>query len=230
MTAVILLDIEGTTTPISFVTDVLFPYAAAAIPSFIAAHHQRPEVAAAIALIAKDANPEERSQHQSPSDLALAVVRRQMAGDIKATGLKQLQGLVWQHGYESGVVRGQVYADVPAQFRAWTAAGKKVAIYSSGSVLAQKLIFGYSDAGDLRPYITAYFDTTTGPKREAASYTAIAASLGVAPSEITFATDQPGEAHAAAAAGCNAVVLMRPGNAPLPANLPFPVHGDLRVL
>lgn len=230
MTAVVLLDIEGTTTPISFVTDVLFPYAAAAIPAFVAEHHQRPEVAAAIALIAADATAEERAQHQSLSELALAVVRRQMAGDVKATGLKQLQGLVWQHGYESGVVRGQVYADVAAQFRAWTTAGRKVAIYSSGSVLAQKLIFGYSEAGDLRPYISAYFDTTSGPKREAASYIAIAAALGVAPGAITFATDQPGEAHAAAGAGCAAVVLMRPGNAPLPANLPFPVHGDLRGL
>ena len=99
--------------------------------------------------------------------------------------------------------------------------------YSSGSVLAQRLIFGYSDAGDLTPFIACYYDTTSGPKRDATSYTAIAKAWGRAPASITFGTDQPAEADAARAAGMNAVVIMRPGNAPLPANLAHAVHADL---
>jgi enolase-phosphatase E1 len=221
----VLLDIEGTTTSIAFVYETLFPYAAAQVESWLRERANEPATAAAIALILRDATAAEASL--PPAAGALAVVRRHMAGDVKATGLKQLQGLLWEHGYRSGAIHGHVYADVPTCFATWRAAKRTIAIYSSGSVLAQKLIFGFSVAGDLTPHISAYFDTTTGPKREAASYTTIAAKLGLRPAEITFCTDQPGEAEAAAAAGLTAIVIMRPGNAPLPANLPFAVHGDL---
>lgn len=224
-TPCVLLDIEGTTTSISFVFDVLFPYAAATIPGFLAAHPGDPEVDAARAAIAADAADAERGL--SGDALVNAVVRRQMAGDVKATGLKQLQGLVWRHGYQSGAIKGHVYEDVPVCLRRWREGGRTAAIYSSGSVLAQQLLFRHSIAGDLTPLLAAHFDTTTGPKREAASYAAIAKALGRAPAEVTFCTDIPAEAQAAAAAGMHAVILMRPGNAPIPGGLPFAVHADL---
>jgi enolase-phosphatase E1 len=224
MTAV-LLDIEGTTTSISFVFDVLFPYAAKAIPDFLRHHAGRPDVAETISLIRKDALANEAAL--TPVAGALAVVQRQMAADVKATGLKQLQGLVWQHGYENGQIKGQVFADVPERFAAWRSSGRPVAIYSSGSRLAQQLLFRHSIAGDLTAGLAGYYDTTSGPKREAASYTAISTAWGIAPAEIIFCTDQPAEADAARAAGLQTVVIMRPGNAALPANLAHPVHADL---
>lgn len=224
MTAV-LLDIEGTTTSISFVFDVLFPYAAKAIPDFLRLHELRADVAETITLIRKDALPHEAVL--APVAGALAVVQRQMAGDVKATGLKQLQGLVWQHGYENGQIKGQVFADVPERLAAWRSSGRPVAIYSSGSRLAQELLFRHSIAGDLTPTIAGYYDTASGPKREAASYARISSAWGISPGDITFCTDIPAEADAARAAGLHTVVIMRPGNAPVPANLAHPVHADL---
>ncbi len=224
MTAV-LLDIEGTTTSISFVFDVLFPYAAKAIPDFLRAQAARPDVAETITLIRQDALPAEAAL--DPVASALAVVQRQMAGDVKATGLKQLQGLVWQHGYENGQIKGQVFSDVVDRFAAWRAANRPLAIYSSGSRLAQQLLFRHSIAGDLTAGIAGYYDTTSGPKRDRASYTNIAKAWGMAPSDIVFCSDQPAEADAARAAGMQTAVIMRPGNAPLPANLAHPVHADL---
>lgn len=225
MTRAVVLDIEGTTTAISFVYDVLFPYAAAELERFVTERESDPAVREAMARIREDRTAEEAVL---PLDRAvIAIVRRQMAADVKATGLKMLQGLIWRHGYESGAIKGHVFADVPDRLAAWRTDGRKVAIYSSGSVLAQRLLFGHSVAGDLSGLIDAYFDTTTGPKREAASYTAIATALGLPPDAITFCTDQPGEADAAAAAGLTAILLMRPGNPPLPPHLDCPVHADL---
>ena len=221
----VLLDIEGTTTAISFVFDVLFPYAAANIPAYLDAHGDEPEAAKARAAILADALPAEHASGERAA--VLAVVKRQMAGDVKAGGLKMLQGLVWKHGYESGAIKGQVYADVPGMLRAWKDAGRPAAIYSSGSVLAQRLLFGHSEAGDLTPWLSGFYDTSSGPKREATSYAAIAKAWGREPHGITFCTDQPAEAEAARAAGMLAIVIMRPGNAPLPPNLPFAVHADL---
>jgi enolase-phosphatase E1 len=224
----ILLDIEGTTTAISFVYDVLFPYAANHTSEFLASHAAVSQVKEACALILTDATPAERGLPER--EAVVAVVRRQMASDVKATGLKQLQGLVWRYGYESGAIKGHVYEDVPIALRRWSTAGRPVAIYSSGSVLAQQLLFRHSIAGDLTPLLAGHYDTTIGPKREAASYAAIARQRGLEPIAITFATDQPAEAQAAAAAGMRAVLLMRPGNAPLPPGLPFPIHGDFANL
>ncbi len=224
-TPAVLLDIEGTTTSISFVTDVLFPFAANAIPEFLKAHADDEEINDARVQVLQDATPEERLLTGDAG--VIAVVRRQMAGDVKATGLKLLQGLVWRHGYQTGRITGHVYADVPKALAAWHAAGRSAAIYSSGSRLAQQLLFRHSDAGDLTPLLSGYYDTTSGPKRESASYAAIARAWGKAPADITFCSDIPAEADAAHAAGMHAVVLMRPGNAPLPANLAHPVHADL---
>ena len=224
----VLLDIEGTTTAISFVYDALFPYAARRLPSFVREHWQDAAVAKAAQAVLADALPAERSLPEV--EAVVAILQRQMAADIKATGLKQLQGLVWREGYESGQVKGHVYADVPVAFARWQAAGIPVAIYSSGSVLAQQLLFRHSVAGDLTPFLACHYDTITGPKREAQSYRAIAKAWQCDPQDILFATDQPAEAEAARGAGCRAVVLMRPGNAPLPAHLPFAVHGDFTAL
>ena len=228
MTTALLLDIEGTTTSIQFVTDVLFPYAARAIPGFIAEHGQRPDVAEACRLVVADADDAERRAGGAAT--VLAVVRRQMAADAKATGLKMLQGLVWEHGYRSGAITGHVFADVAPALRRWKAEGRPAAIYSSGSVLAQRLLFGHSDAGDLSPLLCGHYDTAMGPKREAPSYARIAQAWGREPSGIVFASDQPAECAAAAAAGMQAVLLMRPGNAPLPPGQAFAVHGDLSRL
>ena len=210
---ILLCDIEGTTTSISFVTDVLFPYASHEIEPFLTHDGHLPDVQAACAL----------------EGLArvLAVARRQMAGDIKATGLKTLQGLIWRHGYQSGAVHGHVYPDVPGTFQAWVERGDRVAIYSSGSVLAQQLLFRHSVAGDLTPLISAHFDTTTGAKKDPASYVAIATALAVPASEVLFCSDVPAEVAAALAGGMRAALLMRPGNAPLPAGQPCPVVGTL---
>ncbi len=221
----LLLDIEGTTTSISFVYDVLFPHAAKRIPSFVVERWSDPVVAAACQAVLADATVSERAM---PGPAAvIAVVQRQMAADVKAGGLKQLQGLVWREGYESGAVQGQVYDDVPRMFRRWTADGRQVRIYSSGSVLAQQLLFRHSVAGDLTRFLSGHYDTAIGGKRDAASYAAIAGAWGVEPQTVCFCTDQPAEAEAARGAGMRAVVIMRPGNPPLPAHLGFTVHGDL---
>ena len=224
----VLLDIEGTTTAISFVYDVLFPYAAKRLPTFITERWSDPAVAAGCQAVLADATATERTLPDQQA--VIVVIQRQMAADVKATGLKALQGLVWREGYESGQVQGHVYDDVPTQFKTWKAAGRQVAIYSSGSVLAQQLLFRHSVAGDLTSLLVNHYDTAMGPKRDAASYRAIAAHWGHAPQDIVFGTDQPAEAAAAVAAGMHAVVLMRPGNPPLPADLPFAVHADLNSI
>lgn len=222
----LLCDIEGTTTSIAFVYETLFPYAAQAAESFLATEGEHAEVVQACAHIRQDATAEE-SRLGGPATV-LAVVRRQMAGDVKATGLKQLQGLIWRHGYETGAIHGHVYADVPEVFRA--AQSRGVAIFSSGSVLAQQLLFRHSCAGDLTPLIRAHFDTTSGAKDQAASYHHIAQQLGMSTTAITFATDRPAEAEAALSAGCRAVLILRPGNPPLPALLRCPIYADLRTI
>lgn len=224
----VLLDIEGTTTSISFVFDVLFPFASKAIPDFLRQNAARPDIAATIALILKDALPSELGQ--TPEANALSIVQRQMAGDIKATGLKQLQGFVWQYGYENGQIKGHVFADVSERFGHWRTTNRPVAIYSSGSRLAQQLLFRHSIAGDLTSGIAGYYDTTSGPKREAASYQAIASAWGIPAKDITFCTDQVAEADAALSAGMRTAIIMRPGNASLPAHLAHPIYADLNKI
>jgi len=220
----LLLDIEGTTTAISFVYDVLFPYAKRAIPAFVTAHAATSEVVQAMDLVLQDASDDERRLPRT--DAVITVTRRQMAADVKAPGLKTLQGLVWRHGYESGEIKGHVYPDVPAAFAAWSGAKRPIAIYSSGSVLAQQLLFRHSIAGDLTPFISGHYDTTSGAKQSPASYLTICSAWGRPPGSVTFCTDVLKEAEAARTAGLNAVLLMRPGNPPLPAGLPVAVHGD----
>jgi 2,3-diketo-5-methylthio-1-phosphopentane phosphatase len=141
-----------------------------------------------------------------------------MDADRKVTCLKALQGLIWRDGYHQGELQGVVFDDVPLALRQWQAAGTPIFIYSSGSVEAQQLLFRYSNHGDLTPLLRGYFDTTTGPKREAASYRTILGATGQSAPDVVFATDVLAEAEAAHEAGLQAVLVVRPGNAPLPVH------------
>ena len=203
----ILLDIEGTTSSISFVADELFPYARKHLAAFVAAH---PQIAAPILA-------------DVPGDDPVATLIRWIDEDRKETPLKTLQGLIWAQGYADGTLTGHVYPDTPEALRRWAAAGLKVYIYSSGSIAAQKLIFGHSVAGDLAPLLSGYFDTTTGPKRDTDSYARIAGAIGLRPSELLFLSDMPAEIDAARAAGLQALLIDRAGG-------PADIHSLAEVL
>ena len=141
-----------------------------------------------------------------------------MAADVKATGLKLLQGLIWEQGFRNGELRSTLFEDVPDALKSWQAAGVDLRIYSSGSVHAQKLFFTHTEAGDLTSLLTGYYDTTIGGKRETASYTALAQDCGMQPREILFISDVVEELEAARKAGMMTVLALRPGNKPAPAN------------
>ena len=200
----IVTDIEGTTTPIAFVHEVLFPYARSRIAEFCMAHRNDPEVAACLA----DARVLEGAPDLD-HDATVALLVKWIDEDRKAGPLKVLQGLIWQAGYEDGVLKGQVYEDAAALLLCWETQGLKLYVYSSGSVAAQKLIFGYSDKGDLTPVFSGYFDTAVGAKVDAASYASIAREIGAEPSDILFLTDMPKEVDAACAAGFMVVRIDR---------------------
>jgi len=180
MTKAILTDIEGTTSSLSFVHETLFPYARARLPAWVADHG---------------------------GDLAQLLAW--MDTDAKVTELKDIQGRIWAEGYAAGELRGHVYPDAAEALRRWHAEGMTLAVFSSGSVPAQKLIFGYSDQGDLSPLFSGWFDTTTGPKREPMSYVLIADALGISPADILFLSDIAAETDAAKGAGMNALLIDR---------------------
>lgn len=212
----ILLDIEGTTTPIDFVHKTLFPYAKNNIATYVRENFD--SIGEEIAqLKAEHANETDyRSTFDEASSESVALYLKYLIDvDRKSTPLKSLQGKIWQKGYEAGELKGEVFDDVPAAFENWAAAGKKIAIYSSGSVLAQKLIFGNSTGGDLTKFISVYFDTTTGAKRDAESYKKIAEALKFAPPDILFISDIPEELNAARDAGFSTAISLREGNAEL---------------
>jgi enolase-phosphatase E1 len=206
----ILLDIEGTTTPISFVYETLFPFARAHAEEFLDAD--------AAAALEREYQADAAAGRQPPEwePGALRFVHWLMDHDRKSTALKALQGRIWEGGYRGGQLIAQVFADVPPALRRWRKTGVDVRIYSSGSVLAQKLLFAHSDHGDLTPLLGGYFDTTTGPKLESASYAKIAAAMGLAPSHLLFVSDVAAELDAAGAAGLQVLLAIRPGNAPQP--------------
>jgi enolase-phosphatase E1 len=191
----ILLDIEGTTAPITFVAEVLFPFAAARLPEFVRGHADHPQV---IEALAETAGLEGRDLS---SDEAIEVLLGWIRADRKATPLKSLQGMIWREGYESGEIVSPLYPDAAEAMRAWHAQGLRLDIYSSGSVEAQILLYRHSDAGDLTPLISGYFDTRTGAKQDAASYAAIAKAIGHEPASIVFLSDAPAEVAAARKAG-----------------------------
>jgi enolase-phosphatase E1 len=208
--AAILLDIEGTIAPIAFVYDVLFPYARRELPGFLQAHWNEPRVREARIQAAADAGV---AAFQRPE--LCAHLLNLMDQDAKTTGLKALQGLIWERGYAAGALRSELFADVPAAIRGWHASSLDVAIYSSGSVAAQRVFLANTEFGDLTPLIVAYYDTTTGAKKSADSYTRIATDLSQPAGRIVFFSDVPGELDAAASAGMTAVLVVRPGNAPV---------------
>jgi enolase-phosphatase E1 len=220
----ILLDIEGTTSSVSFVYDVMFPYVRKHLTFEVFANWMEPEYIEAFHAIARDAGHESldawlkangltRENPLRAAEIVCKEVTRLMDGDVKATGLKQLQGLIWQSGFESGELKAHVYDDVPPALAAWNAAGKDVRIYSSGSVQAQQLFFGHTIAGNLLSHFRGHYDTTTGPKKEADSYRRIAASFGLPPDEILFLSDVVAELDAARSAGLQTALCIRPGNA-----------------
>ena len=207
--AAILTDIEGTTTSIAFVHEVLFPYARRFMPTFVRAHATEP----AIAVLLDEARTAAGLQH-ADLDALIGVLDDWMARDQKVTPLKALQGLLWRAGYERGDFTGHVYDDAAEWLRAWSSQGHCLYVYSSGSVPAQKLLYGFSDAGDLTPLFQGYFDTRTGHKRETASYRSIAAAIGRDPAEVVFLSDVVEELDAAKGAGMRTVWLVRDGDIP----------------
>jgi len=207
---VILMDIEGTTTSISFVHDVLFPYARARMATFIADKCNRAEVRACLDEVVETVRSETGAATTDVAETLVAWIDE----DRKHGALKRLQGMIWKHGYEAGDYTAHLYEDVVPCWRDWRAAGKRLAIYSSGSVQAQKLLFGHTRDGDLTAMISAWFDTTSGHKRETESYRGIARGLAVAPGRVLFLSDVTQELDAARAAGMGTVQLVRPGTLP----------------
>ncbi|WP_058834522.1 acireductone synthase [Luteimonas abyssi] len=206
---IILTDIEGTTSSISFVKEVLFPYAREQLPAFVAAHAADREVRRWLDAVAGEAGV-------ASDDEVVAILQSWIDADRKHTALKALQGLLWADGYRNGAYSAHMYPDAVASLRAWHAEGHRIAVYSSGSVAAQKLFFGYSDAGDLSPLVSAWFDTEIGGKREAVSYVRIAEALQASPSDIVFLSDVVAELDAARDAGLQTVLLDRRDDYPEP--------------
>ena len=212
-----LLDVEGTTTPIAFVSETLFPFARKRVRAFL---EERREAAALDVARLREEHAADVARDEAPPPWAdtaegvTAYVERLMDRDCKSTGLKALQGKIWEAGYRDGLLRGELYPDVPRAFARWRSRGLRIAIFSSGSVLAQRLIFGHSTAGDLTPSIEAYFDTTTGSKREADSYRRIAAALGLPPDQVLFLSDVVEELDAAREAGMATTLIVRSGEPP----------------
>ncbi|OWV27929.1 acireductone synthase [Halomonas campaniensis] len=205
----IVTDIEGTTTDINFVHKVLFPYAHSKLPDFLRANADAPAIAEQITAV--------RSEMVDPSAPLEAVIDKLLhwiETDQKVTPLKALQGMVWADGYQRGDFKGHLYSDVAPALHQWKDSGKALYVYSSGSVQAQKLLFGYSDAGDLTPLFSGYFDTHIGHKREATAYQRIVAELDLPPAAVLFLSDVIEELDAAKQAGMQTLQLVREGTQP----------------
>ncbi|MGK3142831.1 acireductone synthase [Pantoea sp. C2G6] len=204
MIRAIVTDIEGTTSDIRFVHNILFPFARQRLAAFLAEHQQQPEVQAAIRSVREEAG-------QPAADLTAVtqILLGFMDQDRKSTGLKALQGMIWRDGYLNGSFTGHLYPDVVPALTSWQAQGLKLYVYSSGSVAAQKLLFGYSDEGDITGLFSGYFDTHVGAKREVAAYRAIAAQTGLPAEQLLFLSDIHQELDAAAEAGWQTVQLLR---------------------
>jgi enolase-phosphatase E1 len=204
----ILTDIEGTTSSIAFVKDVLFPYAARTLPDFVRAHVDDTAVRHILADTARASGID-----AGDTDALIRQLLDWIAADQKITPLKTLQGLVWQAGYESGAYRAHIYPDAVARLREWHAQGLRLYVYSSGSIAAQQLFFRYSEAGDLTHLFSGHFDTTTGPKQAVESYRAIAAQISPQhPERILFLSDIVAELDAARSAGLHTALLQRPAD------------------
>ena len=222
MAGVVLTDIEGTTSSIRFVKDVLFPYARQALPAFIRAHGSDPAVRRWLDQAALDIGG-------IVSDECLAeVLQGWIDEDRKHTALKALQGMIWEAGYRSGDFRAHVYPDAERQLRSWSADGIALYVYSSGSVAAQRLFFGHTEAGDLLPLFRGFYDTEVGGKREAAAYAAIVRDIGRPPGDVLFLSDVVEELDAAREAGLATVLVDRIEDYPQPRT-GAAAHGHCRV-
>jgi len=218
----ILLDIEGTTTPIDFVKETLFPYARERGGEFILNHLQDAEIQMALRQLQADnasdraaGAPAIQADSRNAIEQTIGYYRWLIDVDRKSTGLKMIQGRIWEEGYARGELQSSVFPDVLPALGRWHQQGRVTAIYSSGSVLAQQLLFRHTLQGDLTPLIRAYFDTRVGNKKQPDSYTKIAGSLALAASEILFISDVVAELDAALEAGMMAALCVRPGNARL---------------
>jgi enolase-phosphatase E1 len=219
----ILLDIEGTTTPIDFVYKTLFPYARTHMAGFITTSISSGQLSEDLSGLLTEHAADVSAGHRPPPipddwqthpDSIVEYSLWLMDQDRKSTPLKSIQGKIWQAGYNSGELKSEVFPDVPPALDRWTRQGREISIYSSGSVLAQKLLFANTHAGDLTHFVTGYFDTNVGPKKESASYRQIAAGLGKSPVQILFLSDVVDELQAAKLAGLQTLLCIRPGNNP----------------
>jgi enolase-phosphatase E1 len=214
----ILLDIEGTTTPIDFVYEILFPYARSHVRAYLEEHRSSDSLKRDIARLLEENAEDMRAGLNPPliegssNETLTNYIHWLMDRDRKTTALKSIQGKIWDEGYSRGELHSQVFEDVPRAFARWKQNGKSICIYSSGSVLAQKLLFANTEAGDLTPHISAFFDTNVGAKREIESYARIASDLKTKPYKIAFISDVPAELDAASAAGFETLLCVRPGN------------------
>ncbi|MFM8324281.1 MAG: acireductone synthase [Pirellulaceae bacterium] len=233
----IVVDIEGTVSSIQFVHEVMFPFASEAAERFLQDRWEDAEVQRAIDQMAKDWsgatsfsipvdggnwrwNPELPATGRP---MAVAKwVRQLIADDSKTTGLKHLQGMIWKDGFHAGLLTAPLFSDVPPALQRWSNQGLQLAVYSSGSIAAQKLFFQHTSSGNLLSLFSHHFDTTTGGKRSSSSYRAIAERLKRDPSQLLFLSDVYEELTAAKEAGWQAIAVVRPGNAPLPPNFSIP--------
>jgi enolase-phosphatase E1 len=205
----ILTDLEGTTSAIAFVKQVLFPHARRALPAFVASRGGEPEVRRRLDQVAAETG--------AGSDAELVTVLQSWIDqDRKQTALKALQGMIWRDGYQQGAYRAHIYEDAAERLRAWHAAGHPLYVYSSGSVAAQQLFMRHSRAGDLSGLFAGWFDTEIGGKREPESYRRIAAAIGAGPAQLWFLSDVVAELDAARAAGCDTVLVDRRADHPEP--------------
>ena len=224
----ILLDIEGTTSSISFVYDEMFPYVRDTLNSYLSENWDCPALLAALDKLAVDVDQDPKTwlsgtAEQKQRTVAKAVIGL-MDADVKATGLKELQGMIWKSGFQTGQLVAHLFDDVAECIQAWKANGIDVRIYSSGSIAAQKLFFMHSVAGDLLDQFTGHYDTTIGSKREAESYRTISQKFDCEPGQIVFLSDVVEELAAADEAGLQTVLSVRQGNKPVPED-----HGFLAI-
>ena len=222
----VIVDIEGTTSGSTYVYDVLFPYATARFDGWLRAHADDPEVHAIVAEVGREigvANPTHAQVVQALTDW--------VSEDRKVTPLKTLQGLIWQEGFDSGDLVSDFYPDALLTLRVWHEAGLPISVYSSGSVLAQRNWYAHTPAGDLSPWIAGYYDTANaGPKREVASYEAIAKAIGATPASLLFCSDVVAELDAARNAGWQVVRVRRPGEAHAGEDSSYPEVADMTAI
>ncbi|HKX32245.1 MAG TPA: acireductone synthase [Blastocatellia bacterium] len=228
----LLLDLEGTVTSIDFVYQVLFPYARRRVGDFLERHAAAEEVRADLARLREEWEADERGGGNPPAyqdqtlgarlESTVAYLHWLMDRDRKSTPLKSLQGKIWEEGYRAGELKSRIFADVPAALERWHRERRQIAIFSSGSVLAQQLFLAHTEAGDLTGLIGGYFDTRVGTKSDPESYRRIAGALRRLPAEIVFISDVTAELQAARAAGMQPVLSIRPGNHPQPDPEAYP--------